>query len=309
VPSNPGLVEVTMPLEYILSWLFNSHIENVRKTINDMFVYDPSRIVESDLTRPGPGRLIRLRPEAHGTPVSNAIQQLRTSDVTSGHLKDMEVVLDLLQRVTAVTDNLLGLPIVGGRRTAAEVRGVRSQAVSRLKTLADLLSALTITPWTRQMAANNRQFLEDSQFVRITGKQPPYNFLEITPEDLIGDYDYPVGDPSLPVDKQDMAETWKDILTLVLKSPQLQQEGLSPLKILKKTVSYLDVYELDEFMSNTVPQMPTGANVSVQPDQQVEDQVKAGNYVPIEPNSGNQQADQMSAILGPLAGGPNGRQQ
>jgi hypothetical protein len=314
VAANPGLVELTMPLEYILSWLFNSHIENVRKTINDMIVFDPGRIVEQDLRQPGPGRLIRLLPEAAGTPISQAIMQLRVQDITQGHLKDSEVVLDLLQRVTAITDSLLGLPIVGGRRTATEVRGARENATTRLKTTADITSALFMTRWTKQMVANNQQYLDEPLYVRIQGGAPPARFLEINPQDILGQYDFPIGDMALPVDKQDMADNWKDILQVCAGNEILSQE-VDLFRVLTEAVKYLGVLNMEEFRRTVPPGMPQGmdpnmaalmqaaglvpgVSPSVQPDEQVEKGVKAGNLVPVEQGSANPVAAALAGQMG-----------
>jgi len=59
-------LEKLFGLQKIVDWLFNMHIANVRKSINDMFVYDPYLVNSNDLKNPGPGKLIRLRRPAWG---------------------------------------------------------------------------------------------------------------------------------------------------------------------------------------------------------------------------------------------------
>jgi hypothetical protein len=319
---NPGLVELTMPMEYILSWLFNSHMENVRKTINDMIVYDPARIMRSDLETPGPGRLIRMKPEAYGQDVKSAIFQLQVNDITGAHLKDSEVILDLLQRVTAVSDNLMGLPIVGGRRTATEVRGVRELSANRLQTLAQLISSQAFQPWTEQMVANTLQLMERDLFIRLEqskGADPASQFLHITPEDIYGEFDFLPIDASIPIDRVDLGQVWKEILLGVAQSPELSGQ-LDLFEIFKKTCEIFGVKNIDQFRRSPdqMAQMaaaqgqPGGANVRVAPDQQVEDQVRKGNAVPIKPgvDVGSQRGGDLgnlAAMLGPLAGARNGR--
>ena len=56
-----GRLEVLYGLQGVLDWLFNSHVANVRKAINDMLIVDPYLVNINDLKDPEPGKLIRLR--------------------------------------------------------------------------------------------------------------------------------------------------------------------------------------------------------------------------------------------------------
>lgn len=306
---NPGLIETVGPMETILTWLINSHMENVRKVINDEVIYDPSRIVEADLKRPGPGRLIRLKPEAYGTDVNSAITQFKIQDITQAHLKDAEVLLSLIQRTTGATDNFQGVPTVGARRTATEVHGTQQLSASRLKLLAELQSSLAIIPWTKQMVANTRQLMEDEVYIRIAGHGADARFLSVSPEDLLAEYDFPVGDAGLPIDKVDIAQVWKDIFTSIAQSEALQQE-FDIFEVFKKAVSVYGVVNIDDFRKRppgTPPPVPNPVttSVSVKPDGEVERQVKLGNIVPLDGNSGDELIDSLARVLGPMSG--NGR--
>lgn len=54
-------LEMLQGLQTTVDWLFNSHIANVRKAINDMFIVDPYMLNMKDLQTPEPGKLIRTR--------------------------------------------------------------------------------------------------------------------------------------------------------------------------------------------------------------------------------------------------------
>ena len=71
-------IEVLYGLQGVLDWLFNSHIANVRKVLNDMFIVDPYLVNIKDLEDPKEGRIIKLRRPAWGKGVVNAIQQIVT---------------------------------------------------------------------------------------------------------------------------------------------------------------------------------------------------------------------------------------
>ncbi|MCK9577001.1 MAG: hypothetical protein M0R51_13950, partial [Clostridia bacterium] len=74
-------LEMLAGLQGTLDWLFNSHIANVRKAINDMIVVDPFLINIKDLQSPEPGKIIRARRPAWGRGIKDAVQQLAVNDV------------------------------------------------------------------------------------------------------------------------------------------------------------------------------------------------------------------------------------
>ena len=59
-----------------------------------------------DLKQPGAGKLIRLKRAAYGSDVNSAVRQLQVGDVTSGHLRDFELVMKLADMLSAVNDSL-----------------------------------------------------------------------------------------------------------------------------------------------------------------------------------------------------------
>src|SRR5439155_110157 len=110
-----GVMELSEPLAAHLSFLFNSHMANVRKAINDMFLVDPSRVDLRDILTPTAGKLIRLLPQAYGSDPASVMKQFAVADVTQGHLNDAKMVIDLWQRIIGASDNMFG-SVAGGRR-------------------------------------------------------------------------------------------------------------------------------------------------------------------------------------------------
>ena len=112
-----------------------SHAENVRRTLNNQFVVDPSLIEIADLLQPQPGLLVRLRREAQGRPGSmeQAVKQLPILDVTKTHMQDMASAIDLMQRVSAAPENLQGV-LAKGEKTLGEQQMAVSAAQGRSQT-------------------------------------------------------------------------------------------------------------------------------------------------------------------------------
>ena len=134
-PSPISRLEKLYGLQGVLDWLFNMHIANVRKSINDMFVYDPYLINSNDLKSPGPGKLIRMRRPAWGRGVKDAVMQLGVQDVTKQHIADSAFIVDWMNRIGAANEATQGNLRSGGpeRLTAKEFTGSQTGAFSRLE--------------------------------------------------------------------------------------------------------------------------------------------------------------------------------
>ena len=207
-----GILELLNPLNDGMTWLLNSHFYNVRKSLNDNFIYDPSRLVSADLEG-GPGRAVRLLPSAYGTRIDQAFMQIPVGDVTRSHISDMQTLADLMQRMSGVMDTIMGMLDSGGRKTATEIRGASSFSTNRLKTQAEWNSALGWTPLARCMLSNTQQYMEEPLQVRIAGQQLlKDNSLLVTPESIAGAYDYIPADGTLPVDRSQQAMLWSELM-------------------------------------------------------------------------------------------------
>jgi len=264
-----SMAEVAKPLNDTLSWLVNSHFYNIRKSLNDQLVVDPSRVMMKDVDDPNPGRIIRLKPAAYGTDARTAVSQLQTVDVTQGHLRDSQLILDMMQKVLGVNDNLMGSVNSGGRKTATEVRGATSFGINRLKTIAEYQSAMAWAPMSQVFVQNTQQYYDAEQKFRIAGDTlQAQQFLEVSPEMIQGFFDFVPVDGTMPVDKFALANLWKEMMAGMVKIPPLlQQYDIG--KIFAYTAKLAGAKNIDQF------------RVNVRPDGAVAADAQAGNIVPI----------------------------
>jgi hypothetical protein len=137
-----SMMEVMKPLNDAITWMVNSHMYNVRAALNNQFLVDPSMVNMKDLENPNPGKLLRLKPAGYGRDVRTVISQLPVQDVTRSHIADMQLMSDLMQRMTGVNDNIMGMVNQGGRKTATEVRQASTLGINRLKTVCEFFSAM-----------------------------------------------------------------------------------------------------------------------------------------------------------------------
>jgi hypothetical protein len=217
-----GMIDYIGPLQDSMSWFLNSHMENVRSSVNNQLVVDPFAVEMRDVNRPGPGKTIRLKRTALNRDVKTAIMQLPVQDITRGNINDMNTFFEIGQRVSAVSENLLGLQDTGGRKTATEVRTSGAAAASRLAALTRVVSAQGMTALANQMSLNSQQWMSREFHVRVTGSDGQIYPLRIDPDGLAGDFYYPINDGSLPLDKVALLDVWKEIVGLAFQDQEIR---------------------------------------------------------------------------------------
>lgn len=289
--SKRSLLEVLAPLNDTLSWLFNSHMHNVRKAMNDMLVVDPSGVTMKDLSDPLAGRLIRLKPEAYGKDARAFVHQLQVVDVTQNHLRDSQLVMELMQRIPGVVENAMGQQNRGGRQTATESRITSNFSVNRMKTNAEYYSAMGFTPLSAKLLQTSQQKYKGDKVFRIAGdlmnsKTP----IKVTPADIAGFYDFVPVDGTLPVDRFAQAMVWKEIFGIVA-SGRAPMPGIDLMGILKHIAFLSGAKDFSQFQ------------VQVQPAGDIAGQVQKGNLVGLP---GGQGGGPKGAVPGATASGAPG---
>lgn len=255
---NPGLSETIDQLQSVISWLINSHITSVRKTIQNWLVVDPEKVEMSDLYNRRP--VIRMKPGVSMGGIDRYLKQLAVVDVTANHMRDAEELQKVVQLITGINDNALG-QFNSGRRSATEARNVNSAAAARLKVPVQLLFKGALTGLARKLVSNLRDGLDEETYVRIIGDNANLGtlaqFKKVTREDLIGEYDFAVFDGTLPSERSQQAQTLQDLVVEFMQVPGLlQQMGYDLGAITKEILVLRGVKHPDRFRIQTVTQPP-----------------------------------------------------
>lgn len=265
-----GFMEMSKPMNDAMTWLLNSHMFNVRKILNNELIYDPSRINEEDLTRPKAGRLVRLKPTAYGTDVRATYSQLQVTDVTRGHLDGLKVLSDLMKQVFGINDNLMGLVTPGGRKTATEVRTSSTMSANRLQTYSEYTSAHAWYKHVEKLISNTQQFYTGEQKIKIAGNlHAPVQsqYMTVTPETISGKFEYIPVDGTMPIDRFAQANLYKELLVASQQMPAISQR--------------YDVARIFGFAMQLAG-VRNLRNFEMAPSQKIEQQVSAGNLVPVD---------------------------
>ena len=276
-------LELLGGMQELLDWLLNSHVANVRKTINDMIIYDPYMLNTADLTDPKPGKLVRARRAAWGKDIRGSIQQLQINDVTRQHIADAQLTMGLMNQISGADDAMMGTLRQGGpeRLSAAEFSGTQSQALGRLQSLAMIVGQQLIQDVGYMFAMHTQQMMQEDVWVNTVGTwqeqllthfgpQIQNDRMRVTPQDLNIDFDIAVN----PEGQGQATQFWIQMFDTIAKTPELYQL-IDVGRVFRYVASQLGAKNVDNFLR--APIQPVGA-----PTADVMAQAQAGNMVPIE---------------------------
>lgn len=260
-----------------LDWLVNSHMWNVRQSMNNQFIGDPSRIMMKDVQNANqPGFFFRLRPEAYGQDVRTMISQIPVMDVTRQHLNDVQFMMGFGERILGVNDQIMGVLAGGGRKTATEVRTSTGFGINRLKTITEYFSACGFQPHAQKLIQTTQQFYKGETKVRVVGDAAMLagqQFLTATPNSIAGQYDLSPVDGTLPIDRMAQANLWKELMGNIVRLPPIMQQ-YDLAKIFAFTAQLSGMKNVNQF------------RIQFQDPATLAAQAQAGNVVPFNP-SGN----------------------
>ena len=276
-----GMAKTLEPVQNTIDWLINTHFYNVRASLNNQFIVDPSRTVMKDWLNPSAGKIIRLKPEAYGQDTKTAWSQVNVNDITQNHLRDLELMLSIGERTVGVNDQILGALNQGGRKTATEVRTSTSFGVNRLKTIAEWFSVVGFSPLAQMLVQNTQQYYDQEQKFKIAGDLlagTNASFLDVNPDMLSGFYDFVPVDGTMPIDRFAQANLWRELLAQVSRMPSI-------------ALTY-DLGGIFEYIAQLAGlKNITRFKLDVTPDQQLQAQAQAGNSVPANGAGGSPQTN------------------
>jgi len=262
-------VDLLASTQDTMSWLINSHMYNVRASLNNIFVVDPNRVEMDDFLDPLPGGLIRLKSTPWAPADARAaIQQQAVSDITRSHLADYQLMQRMGNDLTGASDNMRGIQDSGGRKTATEVRTSFEAGGSRLASRAMLYSSMGLSRGAAQWASNYQQFMTGEFEARVLGANGTMDSVIITPEGIEGDYYFPIHDGTLPLDRVAQLDVWREIWGMVVQDPSGQMQQTYDAQAIFRFMAQLGgAQNIDQF--------------KLAPAEGIAQQAQAGNLVPL----------------------------
>ena len=291
-----SLYDLLLPLHDVATWLLRLRIDNVQAALTNLMFVDPTQIAIGDLIDRNPHGIVRTLP---GVKPGEGVFISQIPDVTRGHWQDIAAMGELKQRLSAASDAQQGMPTSDGIRTATEIQRLTQLGSQRLGVLARTISATSVRPMVRMMVANIQDFFAPESSIRISENDSASSvadmvkdgYLDFSLNDIQGEIEYLVVDGTLPLEPTRNAETWITMLRTLNETGMAMEYNSG--KIVEEAIRSMGVSDLDQFKISKEQQQqgPTpsqqmmmmeklrGANV--QPQEQIEDQVKKGNLVPM----------------------------
>lgn len=290
---NPGNIENIDGLQRFMNWLLNSHLENIRKHLNDALIYAPSLIEEDDLLNGGPVRHIRLSQRGEELLLSGnltpeqLVHQLQVADVTRPHLDAFKLMYDMVQLMMATNDPMTG-QATKGRTTLGEVNQMLAGSSRRMALTFAIYEVMGFKPMIIRSIANRQQFSTVEQFFRLVGQPLAPSRLLVSPWALQGNFDYVPRSDILPPDPARTAMVWSQLMLGMGKFPQIFAPGpdgkmLDVRAIFNEVAKNLGVKNIEQFY--TQPQVQPGmpgmpGMPQIMPDQAVQKGIQSGNMIP-----------------------------
>lgn len=275
-----SVMEQISGMQTLANYLLNSHVQNIRKGLNDMWIADPSMVNMNDVYNPDPAKVIRLRRRAWGRGVDSVIKQFPVVDVTQQNVGEIGFVMEMMKVTTGATDPIMGLfTRTGDRKSATEWRGTRDSALYKIERGARIAGDMLLYSLGYMIASQTQQFMSDDVYVRLVGeKAAELSALygksagKVSPLDVLVEYDVIVGDGSLPTSGDPNA--WLAAMQLVASNPALMQT-FDIVRIFKQWARFAGAKNIGDFVAKKMP-----GEMQVQPDEEVARQAEAGNIIP-----------------------------
>lgn len=279
-------IEMMYGMQGVLDFMFNSHVQAVRQSINNTLIYDPYLINSVDLQNRGEGGLVRYRRPAWGKDIKNgAVHQLNINDTTRGNVNDAGFIVNWMERISGADASMQGALRQGGpeRLTGAEYQGTRAGGVTRLERMVKVMGMQGMQDIGKFFALHNKQLMSHPQWVKFAGDweevllaeygQGDRGRLKVKPEEVDVNFNVIVRDGSVP--GGNYAQIWNQLFQTVTSNEQLAQ-NFDVVRIFTHIARNLGAKNVNEFIKK-------GGNIQpkVMPDEQVQQQVQQGNLVAI----------------------------
>lgn len=271
-------MEVLYGLQHILDWMFNTHVTNVRKAINDMFVVDPYIVNVEDLKSPKPGKIIRTRRPVWGKGVKDAVQQLGVVDITRANIQDSAFIMEYMEKIGATGEAMMGHLRKGGpeRLTGAEFEGTTRGAFSRMERVARVVGLQAMQDIGYFFASHTQQMMDEETYIKTIGTWPELlrktygdqPRIQVSPFDIVVDYDLIVRDGSVP--GGNFSRVWIDMFKVLAEHPELQNK-FDTVRIFKHIAVNSGAKDVEQFVRTTS-----------MADEEIVNQVDKGNLVPFQ---------------------------
>ncbi len=213
-----SLAENVSPIQDITSALSNSDIAARRRAISDRTLYDPSRVLASDINNPNPSSKIPVRPAAYGKPLNEAVYPFPFRDDQSQFIQQKIQSYSSLANMISGQNPVRQGQFVKGNKTQSEFNEVMANANGRDQLTAMGYEAQVFTPLKRMLLLNNLQYQGGTTLYNAE-KSAQITIDPVALRKAV--LQFKVSDGLTPLDKQLDTDTNMVALQMIGSSPQI----------------------------------------------------------------------------------------
>lgn len=278
-----GRMEITYGMQQSLDFLFNARLSNLRKLVNMLFAVDPSLINLPDLMDTRDGMIARLRKDAWGRGLlKDAIMPIPVNDFSSNVFGDINFLMSVNDRATAATEQQQGIAQRSRDRvTATEIQALATGSGSKLSKMVQLMFWQYHYDLSYIMAKQTVQLADENIWIELMGPGEEQlrmiygteQRIPITPDQLRMGL-VQIHDGSNPA--MGDATAWTQFLQNASQIPELMQ-AYDLARIAAQFLRLQGIRNPESMRRKQMPQM----QAQVMPDEQVQQQLQAGNILPM----------------------------
>jgi len=220
---NECLSDTVHFLQETVTWLYNSRIQSVRRSLDSHMIVHPAYVDVASLESRSP--IVYLTKNAPVNDIRALVHQLDLRDTTTNHFSDADTLLRTMQFVTGVNENAMG-QYAPGRRSATENRAANSGAAARMKMILSVAWDTCLGPLGKKLMINQRQGFSFQTYQKVFGKSPEVEakwplFAPEDPRELIGCEDFLVFDSTLSSEKGYIAQSLQELVSVMASNPEV----------------------------------------------------------------------------------------
>lgn len=201
--------------------IVNTRIDNLRLIINSMFFVNTNHVEDMKDFVMRPGGIIRgkgeMRPE-------ETFQRIDLGDVTQSAFQETEMLDQVVQRVTGVSDYTMGMSTSSMNDTATGTAIVQEQGATRFGMKTKHIEITALDRLGRQFGSILQQFLSEERQVRLDAIDPQTQqpiFASFGPESIQGAIDVYIQAESTTMSQTMKVEQKQNLLGLIAQfAPQ-----------------------------------------------------------------------------------------
>lgn len=274
-----------------INYYHNTFMANVRKSLNNSIIADPSLVSYNDLISNKSPKIIRLQSKAWGrNKISEAVKELQVSDFPSSNINMANILDGIAKTSIGATDPLQGsFANRTSRISSNEVERVSSSGLSRLKMIANIISMQAILPLGDKLASHTQQNMTSEITTKLTGdylgrlknnlgevawsripeemRESISSGITIDPISILSSYDTIVSDGTIA--GSESTQDWIQLYQIAASDPEIRRD-IDLAGVFKHIARLLGAKNLSLFIKD---------NVQVVPDEQVQNETQQGNLI------------------------------